>query len=100
MHVTEILKTDLDENLAMITDSIEYLKSMGKEVLFDAEHFFDGYKNNPRYTTKVVKTALAAGADMIVLCDTNGGSMPHEISCHRAKNFFFHSFEHCRYSYA
>jgi 2-isopropylmalate synthase len=80
LHVTEILKTDLDENLAMITDSIEYLKSMGKEVLFDAEHFFDGYKNNPRYTTKVVKTALAAGADMIVLCDTNGGSMPHEIS--------------------
>lgn len=80
LHVTEILKTDLDENLAMIADSIEYLKSMGKEVLFDAEHFFDGYKNNPRYATKVVKTALAAGADMIVLCDTNGGSMPHEIS--------------------
>ncbi|MCX5850269.1 MAG: citramalate synthase [Deltaproteobacteria bacterium] len=80
LHVTEILKTDLNENLAMIADSIEYLKSMGKEVLFDAEHFFDGYKNNPRYATKVVKTALAAGADMIVLCDTNGGSMPHEIS--------------------
>ena len=80
LHVTEILKTDLNENLAMIADSIEYLKSMGKEVLFDAEHFFDGYKNNPRYTTKVVKTALAAGADMIVLCDTNGGCMPHEIS--------------------
>ncbi|HUN54313.1 MAG TPA: citramalate synthase [Smithella sp.] len=80
LHVTEILKTDLNENIAMIADSIEYLKSMGKEVLFDAEHFFDGYKNNPRYTTKVVKTALAAGADMIVLCDTNGGCMPHEIS--------------------
>jgi len=80
LHVTEILKTDLNENLAMIADSIEYLKSMGKEVFFDAEHFFDGYKNNPRYTTKVVKTALAAGADMIVLCDTNGGSLPHEIS--------------------
>jgi 2-isopropylmalate synthase len=80
LHVTEILKTGLDENLAMIADSIEYLKSMGKEVFFDAEHFFDGYKNNPRYTTKVVKTALAAGADMIVLCDTNGGSIPNEIS--------------------
>jgi 2-isopropylmalate synthase len=80
LHVTEILKTDLNENLAMITDSIEYLKSMGKEVFFDAEHFFDGYKNNPRYATKVVKAALAAGADMIVLCDTNGGSLPHEIS--------------------
>ncbi|MFZ2400166.1 MAG: citramalate synthase, partial [Smithella sp.] len=79
LHVTEILKTDMNENLAMIADSIEYLKSMGKEVFFDAEHFFDGYKNNPRYTTKVVKTALAAGADFIVLCDTNGGSLPHEI---------------------
>ena len=80
LHVTEILKTGLDENLAMIADSIEYLKSVGKEVFFDAEHFFDGYKNNPRYATKVVKTALSAGADMIVLCDTNGGSLPHEIS--------------------
>ena len=80
LHVTEILKTDLAENLAMIADSIEYLKSMGKEVFFDAEHFFDGYKNNPRYAMKVVKTALSAGADMIVFCDTNGGSMPYEIS--------------------
>jgi 2-isopropylmalate synthase len=79
LHVTDILKTDLNENLAMIADSIEYLKSLGKEVLFDAEHFFDGYKNNARYTTKVVKTALAAGADFIVLCDTNGGSLSHEI---------------------
>jgi len=80
LHVHEILKIDLDENLRMISDSIEYLKSMGKEVLFDAEHFFDGYKHNPRYATRVLKTALAAGADMIVLCDTNGGSMPHEVS--------------------
>jgi 2-isopropylmalate synthase len=80
LHVTEILKTDLTENLAMIADSIEYLKSMGKEVFFDAEHFFDGYKNNPRYALKVVKTALVAGADMIIFCDTNGGSMPYEIS--------------------
>jgi 2-isopropylmalate synthase len=80
LHVTEILKTDLEENLAMIADSIEYLKSLGKEVLFDAEHFFDGYKNNPRYTTKVVKAALDAGADMICLCGTNGGTMPYEIA--------------------
>jgi len=63
----------------MIADSIAYLKSMDKEVLFDAEHFFDGYKNNSRYATRVVKTALAAGADFIVLCDTNGGCLPHEI---------------------
>jgi len=80
IHVTEILKIDPEENLAMIRDSIEYLKSMGKEVLFDAEHFFDGYKNNPRYAAKVVKTALSAGADMIVFCDTNGGTMTPEIS--------------------
>jgi 2-isopropylmalate synthase len=80
LHVHEILKIDLDENLRMISDSILYLKAIGKEVLFDAEHFFDGYKNNPHYATKVIQTALTAGAEMIVLCDTNGGSMPHEIS--------------------
>ncbi|MEN6331536.1 MAG: citramalate synthase [Smithella sp.] len=80
LHVHEILKIDLEENLQMVGDSIKYLKDMGKEVLFDAEHFFDGYKNNPKYADKVLRTALAAGADMIVLCDTNGGSMPHEIS--------------------
>ena len=89
LHVAEILKTDLDENLAMIADSVEYLKSMGREVLFDAEHFFDGYKNNSRYTTKVVKTALAAGADFIVLCDTNGGSLPHEI-CNTVRRISSH----------
>jgi len=79
LHVTDILKTDLNENLAMIADSVEYLKSMGRMVFFDAEHFFDGYQNNSRYTMKVIKTALAAGADFIVLCDTNGGSLPGEI---------------------
>ncbi len=80
LHVTEILKVSLDENLAMISDSISYLKSTGKEVLFDAEHFFDGYKHNPRYAVRVVKTALKAGADRIVYCDTNGGTMPYEIT--------------------
>lgn len=80
LHVQDILKIDLAENLRMVSDSIRYLKAMGKEVLFDAEHFFDGYKNNPRYAIKVIKTAWAAGADRIVLCDTNGGSMPHEVS--------------------
>jgi 2-isopropylmalate synthase len=80
LHVHEILKVTPEENLQMISDSVSYLKSMGKEVLFDAEHFFDGYKNNPRYAAKVVKTALSAGADMIIFCDTNGGSMPYEIS--------------------
>ncbi len=80
LHVHEILKIDLAENLQMISDSIRYLKDMGKEVFFDAEHFFDGYKNNPHYTIKAIETALTAGADMIVLCDTNGGSMPYEVS--------------------
>jgi len=80
LHVTDILKIDLEENLAMIRDSVAYLKSKGKEVLFDAEHFFDGYKNNPRYATRVVKAALNAGADKIVFCDTNGGTMPYEIT--------------------
>jgi len=79
LHVTDILKIDPEENLSMIRDSVAYLKSKGKEVLFDAEHFFDGYKNNPRYATRVVKTALDAGADRIVFCDTNGGAMPHEV---------------------
>lgn len=80
LHVTEILQTSLGENLAMIVDSISFLKSKKKETIFDAEHFFDGYKNNPRYASKVISAAAEAGADMIVLCDTNGGSMPHEIA--------------------
>ena len=80
LHVTEILQTTLSENLAMVHDSITFLKSMGKETIFDAEHFFDGYKNNPSYALQVIETAAAAGADMIVLCDTNGGTMPQEIT--------------------
>jgi 2-isopropylmalate synthase len=75
-----ILQISLDENLAMIHDSVEYLKSRGKEVIYDAEHFFDGYKKHPNYACKVVKVALAAGADMVVLCDTNGGTLPHELT--------------------
>lgn len=80
LHISEILNVSLEENLAMIRDSVEYLKSKGKEVIFDAEHFFDGYKNNPGYARKVIETALSAGADMIVLCDTNGGTMPHNVT--------------------
>ncbi len=80
LHVTEILKIDPEENLSMIRDSIAYLKQLGKEVLFDAEHFFDGYKHNPRYAIRVVRAALAAGADKIVFCDTNGGTMTHELT--------------------
>ncbi len=79
-HVHDALKTTLEENLAMIRDSIEYLKSMGREVFFDAEHFFDGYKANPEYALATIDAAAKGGADVIVLCDTNGGLMPWELS--------------------
>ena len=78
-HVTDIVKTTLQENLNMIFDSVKYLKSLDKEVIFDAEHFFDGYIANKEYAVKVLKTAEEAGADWLVLCDTNGGTMPYDI---------------------
>jgi 2-isopropylmalate synthase len=78
-HVTDIIRTTLAENLSMIKDTISYLKAMGKEVVFDAEHFFDGFKNNSEYALKAIKAAEEAGASSVVLCDTNGGTMPHEI---------------------
>jgi len=79
LHVTEGLGTTLDENLAMIRDTIEYLRSQGRQVIYDAEHWFDGYKNNPDYALKTLKTAQEAGAEWLVFCDTNGGTLPHEI---------------------
>lgn len=79
LHATDVLGVSLDENIAMISDTIEYLKSKNKEVIFDAEHLFDGFKENKEYARDVVRAAYAAGADMIVLCDTNGGSLPYEI---------------------
>ena len=79
LHVTEILSVPLEENLGMIFDSITYLKSKGKEVIFDAEHFFDGYKANPQYALKTIQAAISGGADIIVPCDTNGGSMVHDV---------------------
>lgn len=79
-HVTHALKTTLKENLAMIYDSVHFLKDKGLEVIFDAEHFFDGYKNNPTYALEALKKAEEGGADWIVLCDTNGGTLPHELS--------------------
>lgn len=78
-HVTEALRISLEKNLEIISDSISYLKDRVDEVFFDAEHFFDGYKNNNEYTLRAIQTALEAGADTIVLCDTNGGSMPWEV---------------------
>ncbi len=79
LHASQILEVALEENLEMIEDSVAYLKDKGREVLFDAEHFFDGYKYNSDYALKSIKAAMDGGADTIVLCDTNGGSMPEEI---------------------
>ncbi|MCT4663381.1 MAG: citramalate synthase [Tissierellales bacterium] len=78
-HVTDIIRTSLEENLAMVEESIAYLKKHGKEVTFDAEHFFDGYKENKAYAIQVITRANEAGADWIALCDTNGGTLPSEI---------------------
>lgn len=78
-HVTEALRTSLDEGIAMVADSIKFLKDQGLEVFFDAEHFFDGYKANPEYALQVLEGAATAGADCLVLCDTNGGSLPFQI---------------------
>jgi 2-isopropylmalate synthase len=79
LHVLEALRTTLEENLDMVAGSIAYLKRYVPEVIFDAEHFFDGYKRNPEYALKVIQYALEGGADWIVLCDTNGGCLPHEV---------------------
>ncbi|CFX85606.1 Aldolase-type TIM barrel [Syntrophomonas zehnderi OL-4] len=79
-HVLRALETTLEENLSMVGESIAYLKDKGFEVFFDAEHFFDGYKRNPDYALQVLETAAQAGADCLVLCDTNGGCMPWEIA--------------------
>jgi len=79
-QVTHILETTLEENLTMIADSIRFLKNKGMEVFYDAEHFFDGFKQNPEYSLQTLKTAAEAGASCLVLCDTNGGALPDEIT--------------------
>ena len=78
-HVTEALRQPLDEGVAMVGDSVEFLKAEGLRVFFDAEHFFDGYKRNPEFSLQVLEAAAVQGADCLVLCDTNGGSLPHEV---------------------
>lgn len=78
-QVTDVLGTSLEENLAMIADSVHYLKSQGRRVMFDAEHFFDGYKANPDYALQALRVAMEAGAERVVLCDTNGGTLPSEV---------------------
>jgi len=78
-HVTDIIKTSLEENLKMIKETMAFFKEHGKEVIFDAEHFFDGYKANPKYAMEALKAAVDGGADCLALCDTNGGMFPLDI---------------------
>ncbi len=80
LHVIEGLRTTLTENLAMIGDTIAYLKSCDRRIIYDAEHWFDGYKNNPEYAIQTLKAAFDVGAEWFVLCDTNGGTLPDEIA--------------------
>jgi 2-isopropylmalate synthase len=79
LHVTEIIRTTLEENLAMIEDSVRYLTAQGREVIYDAEHFFDGYKANPDYALQTLAAAIRGGASNLSLCDTNGGTMVDEF---------------------
>jgi 2-isopropylmalate synthase len=79
-HVNEVLRVPLDENLAMIRETIAYLREVGRDVIYDAEHFFDGWKANPEYAAKTIQAAEEGGAIMVVMCDTNGGSMPEEVA--------------------
>ena len=79
LHVTEVFQVSLEENLAMISDTVEYLKKHGREVLYDAEHFFDSYKEDPEYSLRTVRAAQDAGADLVVLCETNGGALPEFV---------------------
>ncbi|MHB1138899.1 MAG: citramalate synthase [Microthrixaceae bacterium] len=78
-HVTQALRAELSEGVAMVGESVEFLKREGLRVLFDAEHFFDGYRQNPEFTLRVLEAAVTNGADTLVLCDTNGGSLPHDV---------------------
>lgn len=80
LHVTEIINTTPEENLNMIKDTVSYLKGKGKKVIYDAEHFFDGYKDDADYALQTLNAAYEGGAEVLVLCDTNGGCFPHEIS--------------------
>jgi 2-isopropylmalate synthase len=79
-HVTSVLGTTLDENLRMVADSVVYCRSQGREVFYDAEHFFDGYRANPDYALRTLRAAADAGADVVILCDTNGGTMPERVA--------------------
>jgi 2-isopropylmalate synthase len=80
LHVTDSLKTTLEENLAMIQDTVQFFREQERRVIYDAEHWFDGYRHNPAYALETLRAAIAGGAEWLVLCDTNGGTLPHEIT--------------------
>src|SRR5262245_7626033 len=80
LHVKEVLGTTPEENLRMISDSVACCRAAGREVFYDAEHFFDGYKRNPEYALETLRAAQEAGASVVILCDTNGGSLPDEVA--------------------
>src|SRR6266404_6708581 len=80
LHVRDVLTTTLEENLNMIADSVSYCKAAGREVFYDAEHFFDGLRHNGEYAIRTLQAAQSAGAAVIILCDTNGGTLPEEIA--------------------
>jgi len=80
LHVTDALRTDLAEGEAMVRDSIGFLREQGRRVFFDAEHFFDGYRSDPAFAVRILRAAEEAGAERVVLCDTNGGMLPHEVA--------------------
>jgi 2-isopropylmalate synthase len=80
LHVTEVLRTTLEDNLRIIEQSLAYLKAQGRRVVFDAEHFFDGYRADPAYALETLRAAVRGGAETLVLCDTNGGSMPWQVA--------------------
>ncbi len=90
LHVKEIVNTTLEENLAMIRETVSFLKDQGREVIYDAEHFFDGYRENPEYALETLKAAADAGAQFLVLCDTNGGNLSFDIeaSVQKVQCFF------------
>src|SRR5262249_9438259 len=79
LHVRDVLGTTLEENLRMIADSVAHCKAAGREVFYDAEHFFDGFGHNPDYALQTLRAAQDAGSSVVILCDTNGGTLPEEV---------------------
>src|SRR5262249_51977927 len=80
LHVREVLGTTPEENLRMIADSVAHCRAAGREVFYDAEHFFDGFRHNPEYALRTLRAARDAGAAVLILCDTNGGTLPDDVA--------------------